>query len=147
MKGVLKLTYQVYDSSPSSYYQNYIWTSDDWVTFDISDTTTIVLIGSYNYSDYSISGNTKQVVTIVTSNYGNTPNITIQDVDNREDTVNFSPSLGYRMYSNVDAPLQKNTTYETSYTTSMYVFDIFVVLIIAFLFCWIKGVLPWTKSN
>lgn len=141
------MTYQVYDSTPSSYYQNFIWTSNDWVAFDISDTTTIVLIGSFTYSDYSITGQTSQVVTITTFNYGSTPSITIQDVNNREDIVNFSSTLGYRMYSNIDAPVQKNTTYETSYTTSMYVFDVFVILIIAFLFSWIKGVLPWHKQN
>ena len=125
-----------------------MYTSDNWVVFDISDTTTIMLIGTYEVQNNSIIGNTRQVITIENFNsYNSTPNITINNYDNREDVVSYSSNLSYRIVSNVEnAPTQKNATYETQYKTYETVNIILVALVFAFIYTFIKGVFVWHKK-
>lgn len=133
------MNYTVYDSSPSSYYQNFIYTPKEWLAFDVSDTTTLVLVGSYEVANGTIYGNTQKVITITQStSYGSTPSISIEDVDNREDIISFSNNTSYRIVSNIqDAPTQRNSTYETSYRTYDTVNTVLFSLVFAFLFTYI----------
>ena len=137
------MNYNVYDSSVSSYYQNFMYTNDEWVVFDINDTDTIMLIGSYEVSGTKIVGNTRQVVTISTNNsYSSTPTINIENFDNRADTVSFSSNTSYRMISNIqDAPTQRNTNYETSYRTYDICLTLLIALCIGFTFNFIRGLI------
>ena len=142
------MNYTVYDSSVSTYYQNYMYTHDDWLVFDISDTQTIMLIGSYEVQNNKIVGNTRQVVTITTNTgYSSTPDIQIEKHDNRADTISYSATTSYRMYSNIEgAPTQKNATYETGYKTYETTLIILVGLCAAFMFHFIKGLIVCLKK-
>lgn len=141
------MNYNVYNSSVSSYYQNFIYTRQDWVVFDISDTQTVLLIGSYECSGNQITGTTNQVVTITTdTGYGSTPDIQVEQLDGRNDTVNFTSTVSYRMYSNIEgAPTQRNSTYETSFRTTLTIHAVLVALVFAFVFNYIKGLIVWRK--
>lgn len=136
------MTYTVFDSAISPLYENFIYTHDDWIAFDIAENQTIMLIGSYDSNDNTITGTTKQMIEIISDDNG-TPTINITNLDNREDTINYAANTCYQIVSNIDhTPFARNANYETGFKTYNICFSLLVAFVFCFVFSFLRGLIP-----